>query len=201
MQEPPTSGKIILRTTHGDLEIELWTKETPRTCRNFIQLCMEGYYDNTIFHRIIKGFMIQSGDPDGTGLGGQSIYGMPFNDEFHSRLRFNHRGIVAMANENKPNNNKSQFFITLAECPWLDKKHTIFGKVVGDTLYNLTTISEETTDKNDRPLNPPRIKKCEIVLNPFDDIFPRDLAGKKAEQAQPSKKPKSTAILYFFFLQ
>ena len=96
-QEPPTSGKVILSTNHGDLEIELWTKETPRTCRNFIQLCLEGFYDNTVFHRIIRSFMVQGGDPTGTGqgkrpsgssnlslsfllfvLGGESIYGGPF---------------------------------------------------------------------------------------------------------------------------
>lgn len=91
MHEPPTSGKVIFHTNHGDLEIELWVNETPLACRNFIQLSLEGYYDNTIFHRLIKGFMIQGGDPTGTGEGGESIYERPFRDEFHSRLRFSHR--------------------------------------------------------------------------------------------------------------
>ena len=156
--------------------------------------------------------MIQGGDPEGTGLGifylffdyeigGQSIYGALFNDEFHSRLKFNHRGIVAMANENKPNNNGSQFFITLDQCPWLDKKHTIFGKVVGDTLYNLMAIGEEDTDSSERPINPPRIKRCEIVLNPFDDIFPRDLP-KKATEKQTVEKPKvKKPVEYFSFFR
>lgn len=95
-QEPPTSGKVVLITSHGEIEIELWTKEIPKACKNFLQLCLEGYYDNTIFHRLIPGFMIQGGDPTGTGTGGDSIYGKPFNDEFHQRLKFSHRGIVAM---------------------------------------------------------------------------------------------------------
>lgn len=96
VQEPPTSGKVVLNTSHGEIEIELWTKEAPKASKNFIQLCLEGYYDNTIFHRLIPGFMIQGGDPTGLGSGGESIYGKPFNDEFHQRLKFSHRGIVAM---------------------------------------------------------------------------------------------------------
>ena len=140
----------------GDIEIELWANETPKTCRNFIQLCMEGYYDNTIFHRIMKQFMVQGGDPTGTGQGGQSIYGREFNDEFHSRLKFSHRGIVAMANKNSTNTNQSQFFMTVAACEWLDNKHTIFGKVEGNTIYNLLKISElETDSKSNRPICDP----------------------------------------------
>jgi peptidyl-prolyl cis-trans isomerase SDCCAG10 len=78
INEPPTSAKVCLKTTAGDIDIELWAKETPLTCRNFIQLCMEGYYNDTIFHRVVKDFIIQGGDPTGTGLGGESIYGHPF---------------------------------------------------------------------------------------------------------------------------
>lgn len=88
------------------------------------------YYDNTIFHRIIRKFMVQGGDPGGTGMSGESIYGKPFRDEIHTRIKFNHRGQVAMANENSPNTNHSQFFFTLDSAPHLDKKHTIFGKVM-----------------------------------------------------------------------
>ena len=81
--EPPTFGKVVLETNYGEIEIDLWTQETPRACRNFIQLCLEGYYDRTNFHRVIKDFMVQGGDPTGTGTGGESIYGHPFLDEFH----------------------------------------------------------------------------------------------------------------------
>ena len=106
--EPATSGKVVLETTKGSVEIELWTKEMPLACRNFIQLCLEGYYNNTIFHRVIKGFMVQGGDPTGTGSGGASVYtdgveGKYFNDEFHSRISFNRRGLIACANQSKAN--------------------------------------------------------------------------------------------------
>jgi cyclophilin family peptidyl-prolyl cis-trans isomerase len=116
--EPPTRGKVVLNTSEGPLDIELWPKEAPKACRNFVQLCLEGYYDNTIFHRIIKDFMFQGGDPTGTGDGGESIYGQEFADEFHSRLHFNHRGIVAMANDGR-NSNRSQVPPT-TYCPHVD---------------------------------------------------------------------------------
>lgn len=180
--EPPTSGKVIVKTNYGNIDFELWTKEAPRACRNFIQLCLEGYFNNCIFHRIIKEFMIQTGDPTNTGTGGESIWNKEFTDEFHSRLRFNHRGIVAMANSNKPNTNGSQFFITMDKCPWLDKKHTIFGKVVGDTFFNALTISQVDT-KDDYPIcdSVPVIIKIEVIINPFDDIVPRDVSKKRTQ--------------------
>jgi peptidyl-prolyl cis-trans isomerase SDCCAG10 len=135
--EPATKGKVILHTSLGPLDVELWPKEAPKACRNFVQLCVERYYDGHTFHRVIKDFMAQTGDPTGTGTGGESVYGAPFEDEFHGRLRFTHRGLLAMANS-APNSNGSQFFVTLDRCDWLDKRHTIFGKVrqttVGPTL-------------------------------------------------------------------
>ena len=91
--------QVILTTTMGDIDVELWPKEAPLACRNFIQLCLEGYYDNTMFHRIIAKFMVQGGDPSGTGQGGESVWGETFKDEIHSRLRFGVRGLLAMAKE------------------------------------------------------------------------------------------------------
>eukprot|EP00897_Mesotaenium_endlicherianum_P010581 jgi/Mesen1/9551/ME000640S08901 len=174
--EPPTRGKVVLKTTAGDFDIELWPKEAPKACRNFVQLCLDGYYDNTIFHRVIKGFMAQGGDPTGTGKGGESIYGGPFIDEIHSRLRFNHRGQVACANAGTPHSNNSQFFITLDACDWLDKRNTIFGKVTGDTVYNLPKLAEVDVGDDDRPLDPPEILSVDVMWNPFDDMEPRQLA-------------------------
>ena len=172
-KEPPTYGKVLLNTTIGDIDIELWPKQAPKACRNFIQLIMEKYYDNNIFHRVIPNFMVQTGDPTGTGNGGQSCYGIPFKDEFHSRLTFCHRGIVAMANSGK-NENQSQFFITLDKCDWLNRKHTIFGKVTGNTIYNVLKFNDLQIDKkNDKPFIQQKIKSIEILLNPFDDIIPR----------------------------
>eukprot|EP00775_Hariotina_reticulata_P003713 gene3713-3976_t len=150
--EPPTKGKVTLKTTVGDLDIELWPKEAPKAVRNFVQLCLEGYYDGVIFHRVIKDFMAQTGDPTGTGEGGESIYGGPFKDEFHSRLRFNHRGLVACANKNSPHSNGSQFFITLDKCEWLDKQNTIFGKIVGDTVYNMLRLNDLEAEEEEADL-------------------------------------------------
>ncbi|KAL6215285.1 hypothetical protein ACLB2K_014716 [Fragaria x ananassa] len=195
--EPPTRGKVVLQTTHGPLDIELWPKEAPKAARNFVQLCLEGYYDNTIFHRIIKGFLVQGGDPTGTGEGGESIYGGPFSDELHSRLRFKHRGLVACANANKSNTNGSQFFMNLDRSDWLDKKHTIFGKVTGDSIYNLVRLGEIETNKDDRPLDPPpRILSVEVLWNPFDDIVPRASSRSLVQAADDTdnKETKKKAV-------
>jgi peptidyl-prolyl cis-trans isomerase SDCCAG10 len=155
------------------IDIELWPKEAPLACRNFIQLSLEGYYDNTIVHRVIKNFMVQMGDPTGTGEGGESIWGRPFKDEIHQRIKFNHRGQVAMANANKPHSNTSQFFISLDNCDWLHGKHTIFGKVTGNTMFNVLRMGEVETGEKDRPMEMIRIMKIEVLHNPFDDIIPR----------------------------
>lgn len=184
--EPPTNGKVLLHTSVGEIDIELWSKEAPKACRNFVQLCMEGYYDGTIFHRIVKDFIAQGGDPTGTGTGGDSIYGGPFKDEFHQRLKFTRRGLVAMANAGL-NDNTSQFFFTLDVTKELDKKHTIFGKVTGDTIYNMIRLNEVDVGEEDRPIDPPRIKKTEILSNPFDDIVPR-ISKKDLEREEKGKK-------------
>uniref|UniRef100_A0A8D2ARE2 Spliceosome-associated protein CWC27 homolog n=1 Tax=Sciurus vulgaris TaxID=55149 RepID=A0A8D2ARE2_SCIVU len=194
IQEPPTNGKVLLKTTAGDIDIELWSKEAPKACRNFIQLCLEAYYDNTIFHRVVPGFIVQGGDPTGTGTGGESIYGAPFKDEFHSRLRFNRRGLVAMANAG-PHDNGSQFFFTLGRADELNNKHTIFGKVTGDTVYNMLRLTEVDIDDDERPRNPHKIKSCEVLFNPFDDIIPREIKKPKKEKPEEEVKklkPKGT---------
>ena len=203
--EPPTEGKVLLTTTHGEIEIELWAKECPKACRNFVGLCLEGYYDGVIWHRIIKDFMIQTGDPTGTGRGGVSFYGEAFKDEFHSRIKFNHRGQVAMANSGGKDTNQSQFFITLERCDWIDRKHTIFGKVVGHTIYNALQIAEMETE-GDRPVEPhPKILKTEVLWNPFDDIVPRhadepladDVADADAAPRKKKKQKKKLNLLSF----
>uniref|UniRef100_A0A8C8YT58 Spliceosome-associated protein CWC27 homolog n=1 Tax=Prolemur simus TaxID=1328070 RepID=A0A8C8YT58_PROSS len=194
IQEPPTNGKVLLKTTAGDIDIELWSKEAPKACRNFIQLCLEAYYDNTIFHRVVPGFIVQGGDPTGTGTGGESIYGAPFKDEFHSRLRFNRRGLVAMANAGS-HDNGSQFFFTLGRADELNNKHTIFGKVTGDTIYNMLRLTEVDIDDDERPRNPHKIRSCEVLYNPFDDIIPREIKKPKKEKPEEEVKklkPKGT---------
>uniref|UniRef100_A0A2K6JN65 Spliceosome-associated protein CWC27 homolog n=1 Tax=Rhinopithecus bieti TaxID=61621 RepID=A0A2K6JN65_RHIBE len=192
--------QVLLKTTAGDIDIELWSKEAPKACRNFIQLCLEAYYDNTIFHRVVPGFIVQGGDPTGTGSGGESIYGTPFKDEFHSRLRFNRRGLVAMANAGS-HDNGSQFFFTLGRADELNNKHTIFGKVTGDTVYNMLRLSEVDIDDEERPHNPHKIKSCEVLFNPFDDIIPREIKRPKKEKPEEEVKklkPKGTKNTVYF---
>lgn len=104
---------VTLHTSHGELKLELFCEATPKAAENFLALCASNYYDGCLFHRNIKGFMIQTGDPSGTGKGGDSIWGGPFNDEIRPTIKFNNRGMVAMANAG-PDQNKSQFFITYA---------------------------------------------------------------------------------------
>jgi len=169
--EPNTFGKVILHTTLGPLDVELWPKEAPKAVRNFVQLCLEHYYDGCIFHRLIKDFIVQTGDASGTGDGGESIYGEEFAREVHSRLRFSHRGILAMAGG--ADGNLSQFFITLDKAPQLDRKHTIFGKLTGNAIYNLLPVNDLPVGDNERPLFPPKILRTEVLACPFDDIVPR----------------------------
>ncbi|XP_061390225.1 spliceosome-associated protein CWC27 homolog [Musca vetustissima] len=187
---------VLLRTTVGDIDIELWSRECPKACRNFIQLCMEGYYNNTIFHRVVKDFIVQGGDPCGDGTGGESIYGHPFKDEFHSRLRYTRRGLVGMANSDKDDNG-SQFFFTMGPTPELQNKNTLFGKVTGDTVFNMLKLEEGEVDHNERPMYPHKILKAEILKNPFDDIVPREL---KKEVKKDKKKKKEKGVKNFGLL-
>lgn len=151
---------VTLETSMGDISIELYWKHAPNTCRNFAELARRGYYNETIFHRIITDFMIQGGDPTGTGRGGTSIYGSTFADEIHSELKHSGAGILSMANSG-PNTNGSQFFITLAPCQWLDGKHTIFGRIYSG-MQVIKRIGLVETDTNDRPNEPIKILKSNI---------------------------------------
>ncbi|GHJ87261.1 hypothetical protein NliqN6_3663 [Naganishia liquefaciens] len=211
MTEPATTGKVIVETTLGEIEIELWCKETPKACRNFFALVMEGYYDDVIFHRVVPGFIAQTGDPSGTGMGGESYYGEPFENETHSRLKFNRRGLVAFANNGDKCSNTSQWFITLDRADELQNKHTLFGKVVGPTIYNVLKLGELELDKQERPLYPPKIKAIRIVENPFTDIVPRitaaerkaqheariEIARENERREQRRKAKKNTGLLSF----
>ncbi|KAI6101285.1 cyclophilin-like domain-containing protein [Pisolithus sp. B1] len=177
----PTRGRVLIHTTAGEIDVELWSKETPKACRNFIALALEGVCSSHI-HVVVPGFLVQTGDRTGTGGGGESFYGEPFEDEIHPRLRFAHRGLVGMANNGKKNTNDSQFFITLDRADELHGKHTLFGRVVGDTLYNVLKIGEMELGENERPLYPPKIQSITVIDNPFPDIVPRITAAEKRAQ-------------------
>lgn len=153
--------KAILRTTKGDITLQLTPNETPRTVQNFITHCRNGYYNNVIFHRVIKNFMIQTGDPLGDGTGGESIWGGEFEDEFHPDLKHSQPFVLSMANCG-PNTNGSQFFITTVKCPWLDNKHTVFGKVISGTDV-VTLIENVKCDQLDRPFDPVKILQVDVI--------------------------------------
>ncbi len=141
----------VINTNMGKIEIELFADQTPKTVENFVGLANTKYYNGIIFHRVIANFMIQSGDPTGTGRGGESIWGKPFADEIVPSLVFDKPGILAMANSG-PNTNGSQFFITVAPTAWLNGKHTIFGKVIEgmDVVYAISKV--QTSKPGDKPL-------------------------------------------------
>ncbi|KAF2723245.1 hypothetical protein K431DRAFT_319060 [Polychaeton citri CBS 116435] len=151
---------VVLQTTLGDIKVELYSQQTPRTCKNFATLAATGKYDNVVFHRIIKGFMIQGGDPDGTGRGGKSIYGSKFEDEFVRELTHTGKGVLSMANAG-PNTNGSQFFITLGPTPHLDGKHTVFGRVV-DGMDVVDQLGAVRTGAGDRPVQEVKIERCDV---------------------------------------
>ncbi|MDH3267285.1 MAG: peptidylprolyl isomerase [Ignavibacteria bacterium] len=141
----------VIKTNMGTIEIELFADQTPKTVENFVDHAKKDYYNGVIFHRVIPNFMIQSGDPTGTGRGGESIWGKPFADEIVSPLVFDEPGILAMANSG-PNTNGSQFFITVAPTTWLNGNHTIFGKVIEgmDIVYEISKV--QTSKPGDKPL-------------------------------------------------
>jgi len=151
---------VVLETTQGEIEIQLYPDTAPKTCENFIGLIEKGYYDGIIFHRIIKGFMIQGGDPTGTGSGGESLWGGKFEDEVSPELQFNRKGILAMANSG-PGTNGSQFFITTAQTPWLNMKHTIFGEVISDYTV-VEALDNVPTAAGDRPIEEQKIIKAYV---------------------------------------
>ena len=148
----------VFETNKGTFEIELFEDKTPITTKNFIDLTEKGFYNGVIFHRVIDGFMIQGGDPDGTGMGGP---GYTIEDEFLDDLRFDGEGILAMANTGMPHTGGSQFFITLDKTPWLNGKHTIFGKVIKG-MDVVRTIGHSDTDFADRPLEKVVMEKVTI---------------------------------------
>lgn len=147
---------VVFETNQGTIEIELWPDIAPKTCENMIGLIKKGYYDGIIFHRVIKNFMIQGGDPTGTGRAGESLWGGKFEDELTQSVKFDRKGLLAMANAG-PDTNGSQFFITTVPTPWLNMRHTIFGEVISG--YETVTKIEQTpaTPGTDKPIEDQKI--------------------------------------------
>ena len=184
--EPPPTATALLHTTAGPITLSLFASQTPLTCRNFLQHLIDGYYDNTPFHRIVPGFVVQVGDPTGTGEGGENIYSddefarldalwakllrkevgekVAFGNELHSRLKFNRRGLLGMAKDAQGGYG-SQFFVTLGDClAELDGRMTMFGRVEGEGIYNVMKIAEgEVVEGTERPVHPVRVTRGEVL--------------------------------------
>ncbi|EFE37840.1 hypothetical protein TRV_07499 [Trichophyton verrucosum HKI 0517] len=207
--EPPPTASATLHTTVGPIHISLFARQTPLACKNFLQHCLDGYYENTTFHRVVPNFIIQGGDPTGSGSGGSSIYEYPefeydprdgekvvFKDEFHSRLRFNRRGLVGLA-KSEDGTYGSQFFITLANVERdLKNSCTMFGRVEGESIYKVASIAEaELVEGSDRPMYAVKITGCEVdQLGPFEGQLKRReriaVTDKASEEAAPVKGKK-----------
>lgn len=186
-------GYVQVVTNFGNLNLELYCDRTPKTCHNFLLLASRGYYNNTCFHRLVKNFIIQGGDPTSSGLGGESAWGGSFQNECHADLKHDRRGVLAMANSG-PDTNKSQFYITFSGS-WdhLDGKHTVFGRVVGgdDTLTRMESVE---VDKKDRPKREIKILEIKKFTDPFQETElmlneeqQTKLDGNKRKSAEDSK--------------
>ncbi|MDI1489210.1 MAG: Peptidyl-prolyl isomerase cwc27 [Ramalina farinacea] len=196
--EPPPTAKLLLHSTAGPLTLELFAKQTPLASRSFLQHCLDGYYTNTVFHRLIPGFIIQGGDPSNTGEGGESIYPQNlFEDEFHSRLKWNRRGLLGMANEGTPNTNGGQFFFSLGggdDVKGLQGRNTMFGRISGESIFNLVKLGDaEVEEGGEKPLYPTKITGAEVLVNPFEDMVVREV--RKVELAKEQVERKDGAGL------
>lgn len=219
--EPATAGRVILETTDGPLEIHLWSRECPQTTRFFLQLCLDGFYDNMVFHRIVNNFLIQTGALRHASA--ESVPSMSSSEvavyrqetsasealdrrsyEVNSRIRFNHRGQVAMAlgvdDKADVEDLQPQFFISLEEAPFLDGKHVVFGSVTGPTIFNAVRVGRTETDEaTHQPMDLPnatRIKNVKIVENPLHQGLtphpnpPWRVKQKTSDATKPKKKKK-----------
>lgn len=220
--EPPPTAKCILHTTSGPITLSLFAQQCPLASRSFLQHLLDGYYTSTSFHRLIPNFILQGGDPTGTGQGGESAFptgatfkggkdgrteeifdaGGGFKMEVHSRLKFNRRGLLGMSSEE----NGGQFFFTLGATPELQGKNTLFGRVEGETIYNLMRMGEaelEEVQGSERPMYPTTITGAEVLVNPFEGMVKRD-SGPKVAMAEErggkkvGKKGKKNRTLLSF---
>lgn len=179
-----------MQTNYGALNLEIHCDWSPRTAWNFMTLCQKGYFNDTKFHRLVPGFVLQGGDPTGTGAGGVSAWGKPFRDEFDSRLLHDRRGILSMANSGE-NTNNSQFFVTLQPAPHLDLKHPIFGRLVGGGNV-LNAIEAIGSGPNERPNEEIVILGTQIIVNPISEAD--ELLTQSLLDAQNQRFKRTTAI-------
>lgn len=188
-----TNGTVCIRTNYGDLFFTLFASKSPRCCYNFIELAKRGYYDGVGFHRFVKGFILQGGDPTGTGRGGESCWNKPFGERvLHPTLTHNERGILSMANSGDVNANGSQFFITLRSAPHLNGKHPVFGKLLSGSSVLDALESEIEVDPNSghKPLKPIVIEDVFVLEDPFEEA--KKLAMLPPKMTAIKQQPKAT---------
>lgn len=184
--EPNTNGKVIIQTTAGDLQVELWGKQAPIASRNFIQLALEGFYDGTNFHRLVPKYVLQG------GINENLPFPPEFSLEYNPRIKFTRRGMLAMTNMAPQGvRHCTQFFFALGPAPDLDKQATIFGKVTGDCIYNLVRIGDTDPAEDVQKII---IKSIKIVVNPFDDIIPRNFTQQDINLVRKSAKLSFTPV-------
>lgn len=185
--KPKHKGYVRMHTSLGDLNIELHCDLVPKTCENFMALAQGDYYTGTKFHRLIPHFMIQGGDPTGTGTGGTSVFGPNMQDEIHPSLRHDGRGQISMANSG-PNTNGSQFFILFKSANHLDFKHSVFGKVVGG-FDVLTKMEKVPTGDNDVPREDITIQGFTVFVNPYMDLIAEEKEQERKRKLDEMKTP------------
>ena len=173
-------GQVVVVTNLGSIEFEIYCGKAPKTAENFLELCERKYYNNTVFHRLIKDFMVQGGDPTSTGKGGESYFGAKFEDECldpEKRLSHSQRGMLSMANAGR-NTNGSQFFITFKKAAHLDGKHTVFGKIKKGFVTLDDIEKQETDPSTNRPVKEIKILETIVKHNPYrktiDEILKAD---------------------------
>jgi peptidyl-prolyl cis-trans isomerase-like 2 len=189
-------GYVRLNTNLGFLNLMIHCDLVPKTSENFLELCESGYYNNVPFHRLVKNFVLQGGDPTGTGCGGTSYFGKAFEDEFNAKLTHKDRGTLSMANSGA-NTNSSQFFITLKATPHLDNRHSVFGEVVGN-LKVLDDLESVGSDKKGKPYKEIKILSMEVFTNPFRDVISdlliKDFTEKFMSENEKIEKEKERRV-------
>ncbi|THG99891.1 hypothetical protein EW026_g2537 [Hermanssonia centrifuga] len=184
----------VVTSLGGSLNLELYCEKAPKTCYNFLMLAKQGKYNNCLFHRLVPGFMIQTGDPTGTGSGGESYWGTPFRDEHDMKGAAKHdsRGVLAMANKGT-NTNGSQWYLTFKEAPHLDKKHTVFGKLVGGEEVLDTLEGQPVKPGTERPAKSVRITEVVIFQDPFEEYKTRQ-QNKRTKRAEAQETARNGRI-------
>jgi peptidyl-prolyl cis-trans isomerase-like protein 2 len=184
---------VRVRTNKGALNFELHCDLVPSVCDNFLSLARRGYYDGVVFHRLIRSFMLQGGDPTGTGRGGECAWGGKFKDEFHPKLGHSERGVLSMANAG-PDTNGSQFFVCFKSCPHLDRKHSVFGKLVGG-FDVLTAIENIPCDpKTDAPKDRIAIEGIDVFQDPFPEVEAQEQARDAKDREQQAERERASEM-------